>query len=475
MKTLEIGQIIRQKRRNFGEHLTSVKIFHEYIFPHIEEDIYNYVWVDLYAGEGNLILPILEYIPHTERINFFRERIFLFDIQSELVEKSIIKAKYYGVPENIAIENIIQKDTLQRFPKNILQRKLPIYHITNPPYLYIGYIVKQGGRNLTYFDGINEGYQDLYQIALINDLRNDIDEMIYIIPSNFLFGDSCSNKIRRDFLKFYSIQKVYFFENKIFEYTGTHVGIFFFEKRGYICDKELRFRGIKNKNGDSIKREYVLKPENNYRAGNNFEEFIKKYKAKRQIKVKFYLTEKSVLEEKGNEEVEVINANKFNVKLYKREFIEVSVDFKKEILSNILFVRTVDTGTLKGRAGLYEIKEVFGVDGIFVSKTFRTHPIQIFFYPTLSIDDQIYLKKYFNLLLEYFREIDDSEFLTTFRYSETEYTRKYMGLTRVKELIQTFPILDISEKEKTEFKSLIDKKDTEKILKFIKARNTKEN
>jgi len=144
MKTLEIGQIIRQKRRNFGEHLTSVKIFHEYIFPHIEEDIYNYVWVDLYAGEGNLILPILEYIPHTERINFFRERIFLFDIQSELVEKSIIKAKYYGVPENIAIENIIQKDTLQQFPKNILQRKLPIYHITNPPYLYIGYIVKQG-------------------------------------------------------------------------------------------------------------------------------------------------------------------------------------------------------------------------------------------------------------------------------------------------------------------------------------------
>lgn len=475
MKTLEIGQIIRQKRRNFGEHLTSVKIFHEYIFPHIEEDIYNYVWVDLYAGEGNLILPILEYIPHTERINFFRERIFLFDIQSELVEKSIIKAKYYGVPENIAIENIIQKDTLQQFPKNILQRKLPIYHITNPPYLYIGYIVKQGGRNLTYFDGINEGYQDLYQIALINDLRNDIDEMIYIIPSNFLFGDSCSNKIRRDFLKFYSIQKVYFFEDKIFEYTGTHVGIFFFEKRGYICDKELRFRGIKNKNGDSIKREYVLKPENNYRAGNNFEEFIKKYKAKRRIKVKFYLTEKSVLEEKGNEEVEVINANKFNVKLYKREFIEVSVDFKKEILSNILFVRTVDTGTLKGRAGLYEIKEVFGVDGIFVSKTFRTHPIQIFFYPTLSIDDQIYLKKYFNLLLEYFREIDDSEFLTTFRYSETEYTRKYMGLTRVKELIQTFPILDISEKEKMEFKSLIDKKDTEKILKFIKARNTKEN
>ncbi|HOV32112.1 MAG TPA: N-6 DNA methylase [Candidatus Hydrogenedens sp.] len=474
MKTLETEQIIKQKRRNFGEHLTSVKIFQEYIFPYIKKDIYNYIWIDLYAGEGNLILPILEYIPHTERINFFRERIFLFDIQSELVEKSITNAKYYGIPEKIARENIVQKDTLQQFPKNILGKKLPIFHITNPPYLYIGYIVKQGGRNLKYFDGVNEGYQDLYQIALINDLRNGIGKMIYIIPSNFLFGDSCSNKIRNDFLKFYDIQKVYFFENKIFEYTGTHVGIFFFERRECICDKKLRFIGIKIKNGDSIKREYILKPENNYRAGNNFEEFIKKYKAKREIKVKFYLTEKSILENKGNEVIEVINANKFNGKSYKREFIEVSVDFKKKILSNILFVRTVDTGTLSGRAGLYEIKEVFGVDGIFVSNTFRTHPIQIFFSPTLSINDQIYLKKYFNLLLEYFRKIDDSEFLTTFKYSETEYTRKYMGLTRVKELIQTFPILDLSEKNKMEFRNFIDEKDTEKILKFIKDHNAEE-
>lgn len=52
-----------------------------------------------------------------------------------------------------------------------------------------------------YFSGPNNGYQDLYQIALINDLRNNIFNMIYIIPTNFLFGFSVSNKIRMDFLK----------------------------------------------------------------------------------------------------------------------------------------------------------------------------------------------------------------------------------------------------------------------------------
>lgn len=473
MKTLEFEPNIIKKRRTFGEHLTSVKIFQEYIYPHIKDDIYNYIWVDLYAGEGNLILPILEHIPHFELIDFFRERVFLFEIQPELVEKSIAKAKYYGIPEKLARKNIVQKDTLQQFPRDILEKKYPVFHITNPPYLYIGYIVKQGGRNLTYFKGENEGYQDLYQIALMNDLRNGVAKMIYIIPSNFLFGDSCSNKIRKDFLKFYTIRKAYLFEDKIFEYTGTHVGIFFFERKKYIGDEIVKFTGIKIKNGDRKKREYVLKPENNYRAGKNFEEFVAKTKAVKPIEVRFYLMEDFVLQNKGDEVVEVIDANSFNGKSYEKRSIRVSKEAKEKILSNILFVRTVDTGRFEGRVGLYEIKKVFRVDGIFASQPFRTHPIQIFFYPPLSIEDQILLKNYFNLLLEHFRKIDDSEFLTTFKYSEADYTRKYLGLTRVKQLIQTFPIHSLSEKQKTKFKSFVDKKDVDKIIEFVKYYNTK--
>ena len=74
---MEVMSVIKNKRRTFGEHLTSKKIFYEYILPYIRDILYDYIWVDLYAGEGNLILPILKLIPEPERIDFFKERIFL--------------------------------------------------------------------------------------------------------------------------------------------------------------------------------------------------------------------------------------------------------------------------------------------------------------------------------------------------------------------------------------------------------------
>jgi len=74
----------------------------------------------------------------------------------------------------------------------------------------------------------------LYQLGLINDLHHGIKKMVYIIPSNFLFGFSVSNKIRDDFLKYYIIRKAIIFEKEIFEYTGTNVVICFFE-RFVIC------------------------------------------------------------------------------------------------------------------------------------------------------------------------------------------------------------------------------------------------
>ena len=189
---------VEKKRREFGAHLTSIDIFKKFIFPEIKNIFYKYAWIDLFAGEGNLILPILEAIPKNKRIDFFKEHIFLFDIQKEMVERAIENAKNYGIPYEIVKKNIQAKDTLQDCP-DLKSLKYPPYHITNPPYLYLGYIAKNSERNLKYFSGSNEGYQDLYQIALINDLRHGLKKMIYIIPTNFLFGFSVSNKIRNDF------------------------------------------------------------------------------------------------------------------------------------------------------------------------------------------------------------------------------------------------------------------------------------
>jgi hypothetical protein len=77
---------LSRKIRTYGEHLTPIQVFKEFILPEIKSKVCDYAWVDLFAGKGNLILPILELIPEHERVNFFKKHIFLFDIQKELVE-----------------------------------------------------------------------------------------------------------------------------------------------------------------------------------------------------------------------------------------------------------------------------------------------------------------------------------------------------------------------------------------------------
>ena len=138
-----------------------------------------------------------------------------------MVQECINNAKNYGIPSKIASKNIQLRDNLESFPTYLIDAQFPLYHITNPPYLYLGYITKhkETQKYLEFFKGKNEGYQDLYQIAMINDLRNDIGNLIYIIPSNFLFGASVSNKFRMDFLKYYYINKMTIFEIKIFKHN----------------------------------------------------------------------------------------------------------------------------------------------------------------------------------------------------------------------------------------------------------------
>ena len=458
-------------RRIFGEHLTSTDIFLKFIFPEIKDRLTQHIWVDLYCGEGNLILPILNHIPESERISFFEKHVYLFDVQPKMVEICIKNAVNYNIPQEVAEKNIVIRDNLGAFPKVLNEKKLPIFHITNPPYLYLGYIRKheETQKYLKLFEDKNRGYQDLYQIAMINDLRNEINNLIYIIPSNFMFGASVSNKFRLDFLKHYNIAKMFIFETKKFEFTGTNICIGFFERKKNAKTEPLEFMAEKFKKQDIIiKKHYVLKPEFKYRAGSEFDEFLKKYRATKPLTVKYYLQKEDVNNNKGKHEIRVIDANKYENSEYKKLTLSVNDDLKQKIASNILYVRTVDTGSLNGRVGLGIIEQDFNVQGIYVStNTYRTHPIQIFLEPELTIEDQLLLVKYFNFVLEAFREKLDSEFLTTYKYSDAEYTRKYLGLTQVRGLIETFPILNLTEKNKIELGLLIKNREFQDILNFI--------
>jgi len=460
-------------RRSFGAHLTSSEIFMEYIFPKIRDKLWHYGWIDLYAGEGNLILPILNSIPPDSRVEFFKKHLFLYDIQPEMVEKCIQNAENYGIPKEIASNNIKLRNNLESFPNFLKNKGLPLFHITNPPYLYLGYIRKhkETQKYLILFQGRNEGYQDLYQIAMINDLRNDTENLIYIIPSNFLFGASVSNKFRLDFLKYYKINEMLIFETKIFEYTGTNICIGFFIKKTTPKTETIKFSGeIINNKKKKVKRNYILKPEFNYRAGSEFNEFLRDYQVKKPLEVKYYLLKKDVLQNVGDNKLDVIDANNYKKNQYNKLNIKVNDRLKDIIQSNILYVRTVDTGSYSGRVGLEIISEDFNVNGIYVSgNTYRTHPIQIFFEPVITLNEQNLLKDYFNFILEFFREKLDRGFLTTYKYSKAEYTRKYLGLTQTRKLIQTFPHSSITQEIGENLLELIKKKEFNKILEQLKA------
>jgi len=461
----------RVNRRTHGEHLTSKEIFLEFIFPEIKDRLKQHIWVDLYCGEGNLILPILEHLPDNEKISFFKNQVYLFDVQPKMVEKCIENAIHHNIPQEVAEKNILLRDNLIDFPVSLKEKKLPIFHVTNPPYLYLGYIRKheETQKYLKFFEGNNKGYQDLYQIAMINDLRNKIKNLIYIIPSNFIFGASVSNKFRLDFLKHYKINKMFIFETRKFEFTGTNICIAFFERKLNIKVEPLEFMVEKYKKKDVIiKKQYVLNPEFKYRAGSEFDEFIKKCRAKNPLTVKYYLLREEVIKNKGSHDISVIDANKYENNEYKKLALHVSDELKQKIESNILYAQTVDKGSLSGRVGLGVVEAEFSVKGIYVStNTYRTHPIQVFFEPELSTEDQLLLLKYFNFILEAFRYKLDSEFLTTYKYSDAEYTRKYLGLTQVRGLIETFPILDLSEKNKKELGMLIDSNEFQDTINYI--------
>ena len=113
-----------------------------------------------------------------------------------MVNKAIENAWHYWIPKEVAKQNIKQNDSLSVYPK--IKSNLPIFHITNPPYLYIWYIKKheETKHYLNYFKNEFSWLQDLYQVAMFQDMKNNISKNIYIVPSNFLFSASWTNKAR---------------------------------------------------------------------------------------------------------------------------------------------------------------------------------------------------------------------------------------------------------------------------------------
>ncbi|GAH05418.1 unnamed protein product, partial [marine sediment metagenome] len=122
-----------------------------------------------------------------------------------------------------------------------------------------------------------------------------------------------------------------------------------------------------------IRKTYTLKPKYKYRAGSEFDEFLEENQMDNPLKVNYYLLRKELLDNKGSNKLSVIDANNYRNSQYNKLDLRVNDNLKRKIEANILYVRTVDTGSKNGRAGLGIVSEDYNVKGIYVSgNTYRT-------------------------------------------------------------------------------------------------------
>ena len=168
------------------------------------------------------------------------------------------------------------------------------------------------------------------------------------------------------------------------------------------------------------------------------DECVQKNK-KKMLKIHYYLKKEEIDQNKGDIEVVLLDSKSYDGGKYAKRKFSINENLYSKIKSNPVFLRTVDTGSENGRAGLYSIPDFFGADGIYVDgNTYRTNPIQVFIEPRLSSAQLHKVIHGFNSILNRLREETDSEFMTTYKYTYScKYTRKYLGLTQARAIMET--------------------------------------
>ncbi len=268
------------------------------------------------------------------------------------------------------------------------------YIITNPPYL-----AKNKTKNKVVFDAYDTN--DLYKAAIKMFMGWDIETRVYddnknckggivIVPLNFFCDRDW--KLRKDFLSRYKIICLNVFEEKVFKDTSYTVCAFNFREFRHPTEKQkfrIRFYPDYNTNSDfkKDKREChlrcILNEDNKYTLGYNFIKLTKDRSEK--IKVGRLV---------GYKELE------------------------EGWCISKLSLRAIDTGSNDGRIKL-TIRE-----SPFYGKVSDRSLATIIFSKEIEIEKQEIIAVKFNEILEDNRDKYHSLFLTNFRNSTVNYSRK---------------------------------------------------
>jgi len=341
-------------------------------------DVCSHIFVDPFAGELDLI----------KWINLACKR-------------KGVGTEAYDIDTNLL--NVEHRNSFLNPP--VLKGK---YVITNPPYL-----AKNKTKDKTVFNAYDT--DDLYKASIkmvsgwdiekkIYSRVNECEGGIFIVPLNF-FCDR-DYRLRSQFIQKYKIISFNVFEEQVFSDTTYTVCSFNFSKRKK-CTHSLgkcecfRFKvrvypdydinEEDKKRGHSIR--LTLSEHNNYTIGYEFDKLIK---------------------------------NKSVIKVGR---LRKGQPLKEGWVVSKMFLRAVDTGSQEGRIKL-SIK-----DEPFYGKISDRTSATIVLSKSLSEKEQELIIKYFNEILEGYREKYHSLFLTNFRNSTASYARKRINFTTAFNLV----------------------------------------
>lgn len=247
--------------------------------------------------------------------------------------------------------------------------------ITNPPYLS-----RNKNKNKLLYDKYE--LNDLYKISIKTIM--DCEGGVIIIPLNFFSGDDY--KLRNEFLTNFKIIRMNIFEETVFDDTDYTVCSFSF---------------IKNKQEEQI------------------------------IESTFFPSKKSIKYEVNLKSNFILGNEFFNI-IKKGNFLKIKrlVKDKNDLIPNsYIYLRSIDTGTNDGRISLSINKDYF-----YAKESDRTFATLILD-KQYNLDEQRLICDKFNEIIEYYRDMYNSLFLTNYRNSSKSYARKRISFDMVYSLV----------------------------------------
>jgi hypothetical protein len=369
----------------------------------------NKIIVDPFVGEGHLLFFYLNLFTKEEQLFLLNNKMIrgydLFESNIIFIKEKV--KELYALEDNLINELFQVRDSL-------LDNYLPenSFILTNPPYLAKNVCKQKYPEDFNkYFLNLYKEKNDYFEIAL--NLYNNHNG-IWIIPSNIISSD-IMKKTRKNIIN--KLTDIFVYEEKIFEDTDISVVSFYLNT--YIFLNKINITFVNNKR--NLNKEFHII---DYNIVNEWE-IIKKTKNKNNIKHGYINTKIN----KGDFKVVVLDES------YKEKEISVSEEDYLKLNNNILIIRTTDTGTKNGEIGLYTIEEIWknkNAKGLITKISSRVYT-QLFI--NLSIEDQLLLKKIFNLKLNELREQYNSVFLTNFKNSSNGKQRKRISFKEVFSLI----------------------------------------